>query len=62
MGGRALFLGIDVGTSSLKALVLDVDSTIVGSAQAPYPMATPRPGWAEANPEHWWRAAAGMGS
>lgn len=52
-----MFLGIDLGTSSLKALVLDVDGTIIGSAQASYPMATPQPGWAEASPEDWWCAA-----
>ena len=53
-----MFLGIDVGTSSLKALVLDVDGTIVGSGQSSYPMAQPRPGWAEADPQDWWKAAA----
>ncbi|HEY9288368.1 MAG TPA: xylulokinase [Candidatus Dormibacteraeota bacterium] len=53
-----MFLGLDVGTSSLKALVLDVDGTIAGSGQAGYPMATPNPGWAEADPEDWWAAAA----
>jgi xylulokinase len=52
-----MFLGIDLGTSSLKALVLDVDGTIAGSAAAPYPMSTPQPGWAESDPEDWWAAA-----
>jgi xylulokinase len=51
-----MFLGIDLGTSSLKALVLDVDGSIVGTGSASYPMATPQPGWAEADPEDWWRA------
>src|SRR5437764_183775 len=58
LGGGRVFLGIDVGTSSLKALVLDVDGTIVGSGQSSYPMAQPRPGWAEADPQDWWKAAA----
>ena len=53
-----MFLGIDLGTSSLKALVLDVDGTIVGSASAGYPMSTPQPGWAESDPQDWWQAAA----
>jgi xylulokinase len=53
-----MFLGIDLGTSSLKALVLDVDGTIVGTASATYPIATPQPGWAESEPEAWWLAAA----
>ena len=53
-----MFLGIDLGTSSLKALVLDVDGSIVGTGSAPYPLLTPQPGWAEAEPEAWWGAAA----
>jgi xylulokinase len=53
-----VFLGIDLGTSSLKALVLDVDGSIVGTGSAPYPLLTPHPGWAEAEPEAWWEAAA----
>jgi xylulokinase len=52
-----MFLGLDLGTSSLKALVVDVDGTIVGTGQASYGMATPQPGWAESNPEDWWSAA-----
>jgi xylulokinase len=52
-----MFLGIDLGTSSLKALVLDVDGSTVGTGSAAYPIATPQPGWAESDPEDWWRAA-----
>src|ERR1700737_4750525 len=53
-----MFLGIDLGTSSLKALVLDVDGSILGTGSASYPMAMPQPGWAEADPNAWWQAAA----
>src|SRR5207302_1657813 len=53
-----MFLGIDLGTSSLKALVLDVDGTIVGTGSASYVMSTPQPGWAESDPQGWWDAAA----
>jgi xylulokinase len=53
-----VFLGIDLGTSSLKALVLDADGSIVGTGSAPYPLLTPQPGWAEAEPDVWWEAAA----
>ena len=53
-----MFLGIDLGTRSLKALVLDVDGTIVGTGSAAYPMTTPQPGWAESDPHVWWEAAA----
>ena len=52
-----MFLGIDLGTSSLKALVLDVDGTLVGTASASYPMSSPHPGWAESDPQRWWEAA-----
>jgi len=54
-----VFLGLDLGTSSLKALVLDVDGSIVGTATASYPMETPEPGYAESDPEAWWDAAVG---
>ncbi len=53
-----MFLGIDLGTSSLKALVLDADGSIVGTGSAAYPLLTPQPGWAEADPEAWWQAVA----
>jgi xylulokinase len=53
-----MFLGIDLGTSSLKALVLDVDGSIVGTGSATYTMTTPQPGWAESDPHVWWEAAA----
>src|SRR2546426_9701735 len=46
-----MFLGIDLGTSSLKALVLDVDGSIVGTGSASYPVTTPQPGWAESHPQ-----------
>src|SRR3989442_7210950 len=53
-----MFLGIDLGTSSLKALVLDVDGAIVGRAAASYSMSAPQPGWSESDPQDWWQAAA----
>jgi xylulokinase len=52
-----MFLGLDLGTRSLKALVLDVDGSIVGTGAAEYPMTTPQPGWAESDPKSWWEAA-----
>jgi xylulokinase len=51
------FLGIDVGTSGTRALVIDPSGRIVGSATTEHvPFATPRPGWAEQDPADWWRA------
>lgn len=53
-----LLLGLDVGTSSVKASLLDVDSgQCVASAQFPdqeAPIITLQPGWAEQSPESWW--------
>lgn len=49
-------LGIDLGTSSLKCLILDETGAIRASASAPYPTANPHPGWAEQNPDDWFAA------
>ncbi len=49
--------GLDVGTSGVKGLALDADGSVVAGADAGYPLSTPRPGWAEQDPEDWWRAA-----
>ena len=51
-----LFLGLDVGTSSLKALLVDASGRSVASGSADYGLATPRPGWCEQDPEDWVRA------
>lgn len=50
-------LGIDVGTSSTKAVVCDARGTIVATASAPHTLLTPNPGWSEQEPEGWWKAA-----
>jgi xylulokinase len=49
-------LGIDLGTSSLKALLLGEDGTTIGSTTRGYAISVPRPGWAEQDPVHWWEA------
>lgn len=49
-------VGLDVGTSSVKGLVLDEAGAVLAEAEAAYPLSTPRPGWAEQDPEDWWRA------
>ncbi|MGD2144257.1 MAG: xylulokinase [Anaerolineae bacterium] len=49
-------MGIDVGTTGAKALLIDVDGTVVASATTEYPMSTPQPLWAEQNPADWWAA------
>jgi xylulokinase len=49
-------LGIDVGTSGLKAVLLDATGRTVDEANASYDLRTPRPGWTEQDAEDWWAA------
>ncbi|MGC8874138.1 MAG: xylulokinase [Chloroflexia bacterium] len=49
-------LGIDVGTTGSKALLIDEQGAVVASATTEYPMDTPQPLWAEQDPEEWWSA------
>ncbi len=51
-----VLLGVDVGTSGLKALLLAPDGRVVASVTEPYPLDIPRPGWAQQDPELWWKA------
>lgn len=51
-------LGIDVGTSGTKTVLCREDGGVIASHTAEYPMAQPQNGWAEQDPEDWWRAAA----
>ena len=50
-------VGLDVGTTALKGIALADDGTVLARAEREYPFATPRPGWAEQDPELWWDAA-----
>lgn len=52
-----MIAGLDVGTSGVKGLVLDDDGRVAAKAEAAYGLSTPRAGWAEQDPEDWWRAA-----
>ena len=52
----AYLMGIDVGTTGTKTLLIDETGDLVASAVAEYPMYTPRPQWAEQEPEDWWQA------
>jgi xylulokinase len=54
----ALFLGIDIGTSGVKAVLVDEEDRVVGEATAPLSVLRPRPLWSEQNPEDWWSATA----
>jgi xylulokinase len=52
----AYLLGIDVGTTGSKALLVDANGDITASATTEYPMFTPHPQWSEQNPTEWWSA------
>lgn len=51
-----LFLGIDLGTSSVKTLLVDGAGQVVGQGNGDYPILHPAPTHAEQNPEAWWQA------
>lgn len=54
----AYLLGIDIGTSATKTLLVDTRGRVAASATADYPCEAPRPAWSEQDPAHWVRAAA----
>jgi xylulokinase len=49
-------LGIDIGTSGTKTLICDEDGRVLATAMAEHPIASPKPGWSEQNPQDWWLA------
>jgi xylulokinase len=52
------YLGVDVGTTGTRAVLIDEKGRVVGGQSAEHdPMSTPQPQWAEQNPENWWTAA-----
>ena len=52
-----VLVGLDVGTTGVKAVAVSPEGVVLASAEHGYPLATPRPGWSEQDPEDWWRAA-----
>ena len=50
------FIGIDVGTSATKTILVDSDGKIIQEASAEYPLYHPKPLWSEQDPDDWWRA------
>jgi xylulokinase len=57
MSAEPTCVGIDVGTTGVKALAITAAGDIVARAEESYPLSTPRPGWSEQDPEDWWRAS-----
>ena len=47
------FLGLDIGTSSVKALLIDIDQRIVADVSVPLSLSRPHPLWSEQNPQDW---------
>ncbi len=49
-------MGIDLGTSGVKAAIYASNGTVIASATETYPLYHPQQGWAEQNPDEWWNA------
>ena len=54
--GDVLFLGLDVGTSGVKAILVARSGEVAASATTPLTLSTPHPSWAEQDPAAWWDA------
>jgi xylulokinase len=50
-------VGLDVGTTGVKAIAITPEGEVVSSAEEAYPLSTPRPGWSEQDPDDWLRAS-----
>src|SRR6187549_794812 len=51
------YLGIDLGTSAVKAILVDEKQNLVAQASASLEVSRPHPLWSEQDPEEWWKAA-----
>lgn len=52
-----LLIGVDLGTSAVKLLLMDEEGKILNIVSKEYPLYFPKPGWSEQNPEDWYRQA-----
>jgi xylulokinase len=50
-------VGLDVGTTGVKAVALSAEGEVLATASHGYPLSTPRAGWSEQDPEDWWQAS-----
>ena len=53
---RLSLVGLDVGTTGVKAVRISETGEVLARAEEEYPLSIPQPGWAEQDPEDWWRA------
>lgn len=51
-----MFLGLDIGTSAVKAVLVDGDQKVIATTETPLAISRPQPGFSEQNPEDWWQA------
>jgi len=50
------YIGVDLGTSSVKMLLLGENGAVIKTVSEEYPIIFPKPGWSEQNPKDWWNA------
>lgn len=50
------YIGIDLGTSACKLLLVDEAGAVRNAVTKEYPLSFPHPGWSEQDPAHWWNA------
>ena len=50
------YIGIDLGTSAVKLILMEKDGTVVNTVSREYPIFFPKPGWSEQNPQDWYSA------
>jgi xylulokinase len=53
----AALVGLDVGTTGVKAVAISPEGEVLARAEEEYPLAIPQPGWAEQDPKDWWHAS-----
>ena len=53
---KSYLLGIDIGTSACKVAIFDRSGRVLAAENGDYPVYYPHEGWAEQNPEEWWKA------
>ena len=58
----AVAVGLDVGTTGVKALAVAADGTVVARAESHYGLSQPQPGWSEQAPEDWEGSEAAIAS
>ena len=55
---KSYFLGLDISTTSSKALLIDTNGALIAVASSPHTLQTPHPLWSEQDPKEWWGAVS----